>query len=133
MTRHQELGKLVRYVVVGGINTAFALGVYWFFLRLGFSYRWASAFSLLCGIIFSFKSHSTLVFRSPGGFWRYVAVWAVVYGANIGFIAAVRDVTGDFVAGVAALPLNIVLGFALLSHFVFNDGKSSASSGDVKT
>jgi putative flippase GtrA len=132
MNQHLGRRKLLRYVLVGVLNTAFALVVYWLFLWLGFGFRWAAAFSLICGIIFSFKSHSALVFRSAGSFGRYLAVWTVVYAANIGFIAAVRDTTGDFTAGVAALPLNVVLGFVLLNHFVFNESRPSASSKDVR-
>ena len=60
-----DFWQLTRYVVVGGLNTALSLGVYFFGLGvLGFSYQVASALSVMVGIVVGFKAHGALVFKN---------------------------------------------------------------------
>jgi putative flippase GtrA len=119
----RETGLLLRFLAVGVINTGFGIGVYWLLLYVGMPYQGASLFSLILGIIFSFNSHRVAVFRTGGGFFRYVLVWLSIYFVNIALIAMIRDEIGDYLAAIALLPVNVVLSFVLMKYFVFRPMK----------
>ena len=127
MISNIQPGVLFRFLATGALNTLFGVAMYWLFLYIGLSYQWASALSLVLGILFSFNSHRALVFRTSGRFVRYVLVWALVYVVNIAFIAATRDYVGDYIAGVILLPVNIVLSFVLMRRFVFQEVKEQGA------
>lgn len=124
MTILRDKGILLRFLLVGAANTCFGISVYWLFLYAGLPFQWASLFSLVLGIIFSFNSHRLTVFKTGGGFFRYVLVWVSIYFVNIELIAVVRDYTGDYIAGIAVLPVNVILSFFLMKHFVFRPVKA---------
>lgn len=121
MVSNFDAGQIFRFLVVGVLNTLFSVGIYWLLLYVGLSYQWAAALSMVLGIFFSFNNHRSLVFKTSGGFVRYVLVWFVIYLVNIAFISAVRRYVGDYVAGVALLPVNVLLSFLLMKRFVFSD------------
>ncbi len=122
LTLH-DTHMMLRFLLVGIVNTGFGISTYWLFLFAGLPYHWASLFSLMLGIIFSFNSHRLAVFKTNGGFVRYVIVWLCIYFINIGLIAMIRDSVGDYFAGLALLPVNAALSFLLLKHFVFRAHK----------
>lgn len=119
MLSSKESRRIVLFLIIGLINTGFGIGVYWLLLYLGFSYQIASAISLIIGIIFSFKNHGFFVFKVPGRFIRYVIVWGIIYIFNITFIGIIHGSIGDFLAGLALLPANIMMGYGLMKYFVF--------------
>jgi putative flippase GtrA len=123
MTLPRETSILLRFLVVGIVNTCFGIGVYWLLLYAGFLYQWASLLSLLLGIIFSFNTHKVAVFKTGGFFFRYVVIWIAIYLINIELITMIRDDIGDYFAGIAVLPVNVVLSFMLMKHFVFRQVK----------
>lgn len=113
---------LVRYVVVGALNTGFAYAVYAAALGAGCSYPVASLIALVIGTCVSFRTQGRLVFRNvrKSLFGRFVGSLVLVYLSNIGVIALfVRLKFDPFTAGAAALPFNIAIGFALQRSFVF--------------
>jgi putative flippase GtrA len=123
MTLPRETSILLRFLIVGMVNTGFGISVYWLLLYVGFPYQWASLFSLLLGIIFSFNTHKLAVFKTGGFFFRYVMVWIAIYFIHIELISMIRDSIGDYFAGIAVLPVNVVLSFMLMKHFVFRKVK----------
>lgn len=112
--------RLLRFLVVGGLNTAMSLGIY--FLCL-YAFHWpyyvASAVSILFGIAVGFKAHGALVFNSSGSFWRYVACWVSIYAGNTLMIALIRDYTGDYWAQIILLPFTTALSFYLMKKLVY--------------
>jgi putative flippase GtrA len=119
----RDKGILLRFLMVGVVNTSFGISVYWLLLYVGLSYQWSSLFSFIFSIIFSFNSHRLAVFKTSGGFFRYVFIWLSIYFINIELISVIRDDIGDYLAGIAILPFNIVLSFILMKHFVFRPVK----------
>jgi len=113
--------------VVGAVNTLCALGVYWLLLYAGVQYQWASAASLVAGIVLGFNAHGRVVFHVKGSFFRYVLAWAAIYVVTIALIAAIRDQVGDYVAGVSLLPVTTLLSFVLMKRFVFAGGPRRAA------
>jgi putative flippase GtrA len=119
----QDKGILLRFLLVGIVNTGFGVGTYWLLLYLGLTYQWASLFSLILSLFFSFNSHRLGVFKVKGGFFRYVLVSAFIYSVNIELITIIRDYTGDYFAAIAVLPVNVSLSFILMKYFVFRREK----------
>jgi len=119
MISNREIARIIRFLVVGLINTGFGLGVYWLLLYWDFSYQLATAISLIFGVVFSFKNHSSFVFKAPGRFVRYIFVWGLIYIINITFIGLIRGTTGDFLAALVLLPFNVIMGYSLMKYFVY--------------
>ncbi|MEO8026051.1 MAG: GtrA family protein [Bryobacteraceae bacterium] len=80
--------RFVRFVVVGGANTALAYAIYAALVYLGVHYSLANLVSLVIGIVVSFKTQGTLVFGNSdnGRFWRFLACWGLIYFFTIAFI-----------------------------------------------
>jgi putative flippase GtrA len=112
--------RLLRFLVVGGLNTALSLGIY--FLALYFfnaPYYVASAVSILFGIAVGFKAHGALVFGNQGSFLRYVTCWVSIYAGNTLMIALIRGYTGDYWAQIILLPFTTALSFYLMKKLVY--------------
>jgi putative flippase GtrA len=119
----RNLRILLRFLIIGVLNTVFSISVYWLLLYSGLTYQWASLLSLILGIIFGFNSHRIAVFKTEGCFFRYVLIWISIYFVNLELIALIRDDIGDYFAGIAVLPLDVVLSFVLMKLFVFRPQK----------
>lgn len=107
---------VVRFVLVGVLNTVFSYGVYALLLYLGLSYALANFVALALGIPFSFRTQSVLVFRNRdrGLFYRYAVFWLVIFLVNVALIAlAIRGGLNAYTAGALAL-----LPMTLISYFV---------------
>ena len=112
--------RLLRFLIVGGLNTAMSLAVYLLSLYLfNWPYYAASAVSILFGIAVGFKAHGAFVFKSDGSFFRYVSVWVVLYLANISSIALIRDYTGDYWAPIILLPITVLTSYFLLKKLIY--------------
>jgi putative flippase GtrA len=112
--------RLLRFLVVGGLNTAMSLGIYFVCLyAFNWPYYVASAVSILFGIAVGYKAHGAFVFNSSGSFWRYVGCWVSIYTANTLMIALIRDYTGDYLAQIILLPFTTSLSFYLLKKLVY--------------
>jgi putative flippase GtrA len=112
--------RLLRFLVVGGLNTAMSLGVYFLSLYLfDWPYYMASAVSIVFGIAVGFKAHGALVFGSQGSFWRYVACWGSIYVGNTLMIALIRGHTGVYWAQIILLPFTTALSFYLMKKLVY--------------
>jgi putative flippase GtrA len=115
--------RFVRFLLVGGINSAFAYAVYAFFLMLGLGYALANLLALIAGILFSFKTQGTLVFNNAahGLFFRFAICWLLIYLCNIAFIRQLLTFGLDaYTAGALAIPPIIVISYLLQKYFVFN-------------
>ncbi|WP_395394130.1 GtrA family protein [Novosphingobium sp. BL-8A] len=90
-----ELATLARFIAVGALNTAIGYGLIlcWLFAGLGDYAANVAGFAM--GLPISWALHRTLTFRAryrPSGneMVRYVVVFLIAYGANLGTIAAGR-------------------------------------------
>ena len=111
--------EFLRYLVIGGLNTALALAVYWGFLLLGLPYWFASAASLCFGVALGHFTHSRLVFKQKSDFTRYAAVWLAIYVLNVALLSVVRTWTGDYVAAIILLPVNVAVSYLAMRLVVF--------------
>jgi putative flippase GtrA len=114
--------QILRFFVVGGVNTAFGFAVYALFIVLGLPRELAVFLGLLCGILFNFKTYGTFVFRNRNNrlIFRFFAVYMSTYLLTIGLLK-LFDLygIGSLVAmAIIVLPVNI-LTFLLQRRFVF--------------
>lgn len=121
--------KFVKFVLVGAFNTAFAYGVYAFFLYTGMEYVLAASLAQVVSILFNFKTFGTLVFRARdnSAFFRFLGSYVMIYLVAIGFLR-VFDGYGVnmYIAGLLITPLMAALSFILQNRFVFR--KTGAQS-----
>lgn len=116
--RHQ----LLRFLLVGGLNTLFSYAIYAGLIFLGAHFSLANLAALVLGILFSFKTQGRLVFRNPDNrlIGRFFLAWSLIYLATIGVIGlGIRLGLSSYIAGLAALPFSTVLSYGAQKYFVF--------------
>lgn len=122
----RETATLLRFIMVGGTNTAIAYAVYAGGLALGASYQLASLISLIFGIALGFVLQGKVTFRARlhGRLPAFVAVWSALYLVNILLIGGFALVgINHYLAGLlAGIPVN-VLAFLALRGLVFAEPK----------
>lgn len=114
--------QVMRFGVVGLLNTALSYCVYSIGIYAGLAYYVASLLALLFGIVAGFFMQGRLVFRAQlkGRFPYFVAMWALLYLVNIGIIYVLVAAGLDYyTAGlVAAIPV-VAVSFILQKLFIF--------------
>jgi|SRR6218665_57505 len=119
-------GLLLRFLMVGVLNTGFSYSIYAFGVYLGAPLAVANLIACLVGIFFSFRTQGALVFRGAddASFYRFFGIWLFLYGFNTLLIYAFVNLGLDaYTAGLLALPCVVALNFVLQKTFVFKSGK----------
>lgn len=114
--------RIVRFLIVGGVNTAFSYGVYALLLFMGLNYAVANFAALIAGILFGFKAQGSLVFENPENrlLGRFVVCWMVMYLLNVTFIRKMIEIGVDrYLAGALPIPGIAALSYAGQKFFVF--------------
>ena len=123
--------RFFRFLLVGGINTLFAYAVYAMFLLVGLGYAIANLLALIGGILFSFKTQGTLVFKikANGRLFRFTLCWLLIYLCNIGLIRQMLILGLDaYWAGAVAIPPVALMSFFVQKYFVFNRKRDGITS-----
>ena len=121
--------RWLRFLVTGGLNTGFSYGVYALLVYMGMNFALSNLCSLVRGILFSFRTQAAFVFKRSGRglFWRYVAVWTVLYFSNIFMIAGLIRLGGNpYSAGAMAIIPTAILSFFLQKYVVFTAPQKGA-------
>ena len=115
--------QLLRFLVVGGLNTVFGFTMYSVFILLNLHYVLAALLGQICGILFNFKTTGTIVFRNTDNrlIFRFFGVYLVTYTITIGLLKIfdMYDV-GSIVAGAIIILPIAGLSFLLNKKLVFN-------------
>ena len=118
--------KIIRFVIIGLLNTFFGFTIYSFFIFIGLSYYLAAAISTVLGIVFNFKTMSKFVFQNSNNLllFRYLLVYLLTYLLGIFFIATLVNLgLNYYLAGLGAIFFNAIITYFLLNNFVFNKPK----------
>lgn len=90
--------QLVRFLLVGGLNTAFGLSAIYALMWLGADYRLANAAGFALGCVLSFVLNKSWTFRHDGhwrdSFLRWLVVVAGGYALNLLAVVALHDGVG---------------------------------------
>ena len=123
------LDKRIRFLLVGGLNTAVGYGFYALFIFLGLDPYLAITLSTVIGVINSYFWNKYFTFRKPGKsiaeILRFVLVYAVSSCANLGLVYLFVDVLGTnpYLSGVFCLAITTLVSYLGHSFFSFRDGK----------
>jgi putative flippase GtrA len=108
--------------VVGGINTVFYYAVFALFILLNLHYVLAVALAVICGTLFNFKTHGTIVFKNKNNrlYLRYFGVGLLTFLLNTGFLKVfeIYHVKPLIAQAIIVLPMS-VMSFFLIRNFVF--------------
>jgi putative flippase GtrA len=121
--------RFIRFLLVGGLNTAFSYSVYAILLLLGLGYVVANFLALVSSILFSFKTQGTFVFNNTTRrlIFRFSICWLFIYLCNIAFIGEMLKFGLDaYTAGALAIPPIIVISYLVQKYFVFNKRAAGA-------
>jgi putative flippase GtrA len=116
--------RFLRFLLVGGLNTAFGYGIYALGLLLGAHYAVAATISTVLGVLFNFVTTGTLVFdrREGARLHRFVAVYVVTWAIGILMLKVASALGADlYIAGLVLLLPSAGLSFLLLRTFVFQE------------
>ena len=121
--------RLVRFFVVGAVNTLFSYLVYAIFVLAGAHYNLATLVSTILGIIFNFFTTGRIVFRKleNNRFILFVLVYAFTYLVNILLLRWLIDGLGmdKLIAGaVISLPVAL-LSYLLNANITFREKRSA--------
>lgn len=128
-----HVSQIVRFVCVGIANTLFSYGIYAGLIYLGLGYASANLVALMLGILLSYKTQGTLVFRTSTNrrLLRFVMAWGVIYLLNVLLIARFIALgLNPYISGALALPFVTLLSYLSQKFFVFRPS-SASSSGDA--
>ncbi|WP_290546884.1 GtrA family protein [Aestuariivirga sp.] len=122
LARHSLSPQIIRYALVGSFNTASSFAVYALLTWIGLPVALASFGALAFGICLSFVTLGRLVFLSTlrGRFFRFVAVWMLLYAVNLGIISLLMHFgLGPYVSGLLAAMPTVATAFMLQRIYVF--------------
>jgi putative flippase GtrA len=133
MTREQQVGSLVRFLLVGGFAVLVDAVTYALLTEAGVPVDLAKAASFLVGAVFAYFANWRFTFGARRSRWSevlFVAVYVLALGLNVAANAAVRAWLGTSgvdasVAFVAATGLSAAWNFTGMSLFVFRQEGSS--------
>jgi putative flippase GtrA len=117
-----ELLRLVRFGMVGSVNTLVSYLVFAGLLRVGWHYAAATLVGSICGMVLGFRLHGRFVFRNPGRgrFLRFALFFVGLYGLSIGIQALARMAMNGYLAGALAASITIPTSFLLNRNFVYH-------------
>lgn len=121
--------RLLRFFVVGAVNTVFSYLVYVVLILIGAHYNLATLISTILGIIFNFFTTGRIVFRNMENkrFVLFVMVYAFIYLVNILLLRWLIDglVMDKLLAGaLVTLPVAL-LSYILNANLTFKDKRSA--------
>lgn len=118
--------KFIKFLFVGGLNTAFGYGVFALFLFLKIHYSLALFLSTVLGILFNFKTTGVIVFKNNnnGLIFRFFAAYGVIYGLNLLGLKVFDFIHFNlYGAGFILIFPMAVVSFILMKRFVFINKK----------
>ena len=115
--------QIIRFLIIGGVNTVFAYVIYALAIFIGLHYTLAALAQTVLGTLFSFKTMGCLVFDNPDNklIFKFIAVYILCYFLNIGFLRILTQVglSNLYIAGLISCSLVALISFCLNKWVVF--------------
>ena len=112
----------IRFLVVGGFNTALCFAIYALLVSVGLRFWLANLVALLFGIAIGFFTQGRITFGNadPRRIFRFTATWLGIYVVQTGLIALlVRDRIDPRIAGLIVLPGTVACSYLMQKLVVF--------------
>ena len=123
--------RFIRFLLVGGLNTAFGYGIFALFIFIGIHYTIAAFLSSAAGITFSFFTTGRLVFNNRDNrlIFKFVSVYGLLYlfnvaGLKLGLILGYNE----YISGAVLLLPSALLAYLLQKIIVFRPKEYATSS-----
>lgn len=116
--------KLLRFLIVSVLNTAFGYGLFALLIYLGLAFPFALFISTVIGIFFNFNTIGVFVFKNRNNYliFKFLGVYAITYLCNLGSMAILQYFSVNIYLSGAILVIPFgLLAFLLNKIFVFND------------
>jgi putative flippase GtrA len=113
---------ILRFLAVGGLNTAFGYASYAAFILLGAPLWLAVTGATMLAFVFNFISYGGLVFGSTSHrlLPRFFLVYAGMAALNFGLLRVVTGLgLGPLVAQALLVPVQAACGYVAMQGFVF--------------
>ena len=113
----------MRFLLTGGVNTAFGYSVYFVLLRATGHALIALTLGTIIGVLFNFMSTGRVVFNAtdPRLLWRFVLVYVATYIYNaIGLVILERQGVDPAIGALILLPGAVAMTWILNNRFVFH-------------
>jgi len=134
--RVRRVSQFLRYLVTGGVNTAFGYGVYagltWLLTdRLRGAYMVAAVASNILAITFSYATYKVFVFKTRGHYLREYLRTYLVYGGvtllGLALLPLLVEVLGvnAYLAALLLIPVTVLCSFLGHKHFSFRSAAVS--------
>jgi putative flippase GtrA len=117
--------EIIRFILVGMVNTIFGYSCYAFFLFIGMHYSIAVFFATILGVFFNFKTFGKFVFKVDKNvlIFKFIVVYFVIYFVNVFAIKIFTFLGYDlYVSGVFSIIIVAVCSYILNKNIVFNKG-----------
>ena len=122
--------RFIRFLLVGGLNTAFGYSVFALLFLAGVHYAAAAFFSTVLGVLFNFRTTGSLVFQSRDDrlLLRFILVYAITYVVGVATLKAAKGAGVPILlaAAVQLLPMSL-LAYGLQRTLVFRGTRGSSS------
>ena len=118
----KETLVVIRFLLVGVLNTAFGYGCYALLLAAGFHYAVAALLATIAGVLFNFQSSKRLVFQSRTShrLFQFILSYCLIYVINVVILAVlIRFGLSAYVAGLINLIPSAVMSYFLQRNWVF--------------
>lgn len=119
--------RMLKFLAVGLLNTAFGYGIYAALVFIELPYLIALLLATVAGVVFNYFSIGRMVFRARGGWWlfaKFVAAYVIVYIVNAALLSvATRLFHFDpYLGQIACIPPNVATGWILMNYWVYKNG-----------
>lgn len=114
-------GEILRFLLAGSLNTGFVYIAFAILIYFGLHYAWATLIAGALGLLAGFLLFSRYVFRKRGPLLGFLAVFVMMYLANIGtqkvFLEFVYN--NEYLSGFVGILVTTTLSFVGNRYFVF--------------
>lgn len=123
--RTESFQQFVRYLLVGGLNTAISAAIIFIVQAAGARPVIANIVGYAFGVVLSFALNSKFTFRTAAtrhSAVRFLIVMLVSYLANLATMLSVLHITGaPYIAQLCGIPVYVVVGFIGNKYWAMRD------------
>ena len=122
--------KFIKFLFVGGLNTAFAYLMYSIFISTPLPRPLALFCAYFVGVLWNFKTTGTLVFKSNNNalIFKFIGVYVITYLINLVALNLLADIgVNKYLAQLIVVPPVSILTFILFKLFVFKEDRNDNS------